>query len=117
VDSSQRGQIVSVDKVAGLHVRADKMAAQHLPKGVAGQPGKESRRYAEASQANRNVEARSTWMRLIREVPTNRGRRCQIDECVARHYDRRVGRHAENLAAVSHENHIPPSTTIDCPVM
>ena len=48
------------------------MCAEHLAEGVAGQPGKECRRYAEAAQADGNIEARSAWMRLVREVTANR---------------------------------------------
>ena len=95
VDSSQRGQIVGVDKIAALHLGGGQMGAQHLPKSVAGQPGEKSRRYTEAAQANGNIEARSTGMRFVREMPTNRSGRCQVDERIAGDHDSRVGRHAE----------------------
>ena len=98
VHSGQRRQIIGVDKVAGLHFGSDKVGAQHLPKGIAGQPGKECRRHAEAAQAHGNIEARSAGMRLVREVAANRGGRCQVDECVARHHHSRVGRHVEASA-------------------
>jgi hypothetical protein len=49
MNRSQRRQIICVDEIAGLHPRGGKVIAQHLPKGIGGQPSQECRRYAEAS--------------------------------------------------------------------
>ena len=87
MDRGQRRQIVGVDKVGGLHSRVSKLGAEHLAEGIAGQPGQKCRRHAEAAQTDRNVEARSARMRLVREMPTNRCRRREVDECVARDHD------------------------------
>ena len=74
---------IGVDKVAFLHPRISKLRSEHLSEGIAGQPGKERRRYAEATQADGNIEAGAAWMRLVREVATNRRLREEVDERIA----------------------------------
>ena len=90
MNGRQGGEIIGVYEVAGLHSRIRKLRAKHLAKSIARQPGQEGSRYAEAPEADRDIEARSTRMRFVREVATNRAGRCEVDKRITCDNDSRI---------------------------